>query len=577
MQRDLSSMPSFHSLPPDLGHEIDDFALAVGDYQAGRLEADAFKVRRVGFGIYEQRQKGTFMVRVRCTGGGILPDHLRAVASIARRHSAAPLHVTTRQELQIHGVPLDSLVAVLRDLHAAGLATRGGGGNGVRNVVVPWDAGIALGECFDVLPYATALVDRMARDSASWQLPRKYKMALVGNPQAVAEAVCTDVGFVARERAGQRGFAVYVAGGMGRIPETAKPLHEFIPAEEVYLVAEALKRVFRKYGNYTDRGKARLRFLWQSLGQDTFMSRYEEEREALRREGDWRLAAAELPPPPRGALGFPVDTSTRPDPTFAAWRRRFVTPQAQSGLFAVLVPLPCGILDIPSAEEFADFAGGLGGDVLRGTCEQNLSLRNLPAAVLPQVHALVSRLFPLSRGPRLLGACTACTGAATCALGLCRASSALAAVLDRLGSVGDLLDRCSDLRLAISGCANACGRHLLADLGFCGQIGRHQDRPYPAYSVFVGARLVTENPHFARRIAEVPARVLPEVVTTIVQAYAHSRRDGQSFADYLRDGGEAAIVALCAGQRTPPAPAEAPEYYQDWGAPEPFRTKPSAP
>jgi len=142
--------------------------------------------------------------------------------------------------------------------------------------------------------------------------------------------------------------------------------------------------------------------------------------------------------------------------------------------------------------------------------------------------------------------------------------------------LGEALDRCADVSIALSGCPNACGRHLMADLGFCGRISRHQDTPYPAYSVFVGARLVPDAPQFARRIGEVPARALPEVIAAIVQHTAEKRRVGERFTDYLARCGETEITALCARHQAPPAAALAPEYYQDWGAPEPFRTK-SAP
>ncbi len=567
-------MRPFHEFPPSLAAEIEEFAAAVEAYQSGRLDADAFKAKRVGFGVYEQRRKGAFMVRVRCTGGALLPGQLRALAAIARRRSAAPLHMTTRQELQIHGVAAGELAGTLRDLYAAGLSTRGGGGNGVRNVVAPWDAGIAPGECFDVLPYAVALVDRMACDTASWQLPRKYKMAFAGSGAGMVDVLTADLGFAACERGGQRGFAVYVAGGMGKVPAVGRLLHEFLPADEVYLAAEAVKRVLRKHGNYADRNRARLRFLWQDLGRDAFLARYQEEREALRGEADWRLVPARLPcAPGAGPAAHPTGPEgASAGAAFAAWRQRLVTPQAQPGLYAVLLPLAAGTLDVAAAEAVADFAAGLGEDALRGTREQNLVLRHVPESELTRAHALADRFFPLSRQARLLGTCTACTGAATCALGLCRASSALEAILARLTGLGEMLDRCGDVRLAISGCPNACGHHLLADLGFCGRVGRCRDAAYPAYAVFAGARLVPESPRFAQPLGEVPARVLPEFVASVLEACARDRRPGEPFPDYLDRAGEAAIRALCDRHRTPPDPAQGPEFYQDWGAAGAFRS-----
>jgi len=558
---------SFFALPASLEADIGRFADAVRAYEHGSMTPESFRLVRVSFGIYEQRTKGTFMVRVRCTGGGITPGQIRAVAGIAAEHSAGPLHLTTRQELQIHSVPLGRLAETVRAVHAAGLATRGGGGDGVRNIVVPWDSGIAVDETFDVMPFAVSLMNRLGASEDSWRLPRKLKMAFAGSGRGMAEVRCTDLGFVARRGKGGLGFAVYVAGGMGRSPQVASLLHEFVPAREVYVVAEAVKRLFAAHGNRTDRSKARLRFLWNELGRERVIGLYTAQFEELKAGSGWELEPAPLPShagaEPAGVEG----TSTAQG--FDTWCRRFVSLQRQPGLHSVLLPVSRGELAIGTARELAAFLEPFGDDVVRCTPEQNLALRNIPAGALPQVHAMALRLFPLSAHPRVAGMCIACTGAATCALGLCRAPDALGAIEQRLCSLGTELDACPDLRLALSGCANACGRHLMADLGFSGVVGRNDGAPYPAYGVFAGALFTNGDARLAEKVGEIPARDVPGLAVDVVLGYA---RTGActGFAAYVTGPGRDRLKAACASRSKLPTVDQDPVFYIDGEAGIPF-------
>lgn len=180
------------------------------------------------------------MVRVRCAAGAITPEQLRRVAQISEQHAADTLHITTRQELQLHSVQLEDVVLIMRQLLEVGLSTRGGGGNTVRNITASFDSGVAADEVFDVSPHAFALTTRLVSEPDSWLLPRKYKIAFSNSPADNARAAFNDLGFIAKVQDGVKGFEVYIAGGMGTKPQVGHRLHEFVPDTEVCLIAEAI-------------------------------------------------------------------------------------------------------------------------------------------------------------------------------------------------------------------------------------------------------------------------------------------------------------------------------------------------
>ena len=281
----------FYQIPNSLKREIDALEKLIVGFQAGTVDAGTLKVHRVPFGLYEQRQDGTYMARVRCPGGMITPDQLKAVALLSDKYGNDEIHITTRQELQIHGLSGDRLVPLLRHLLIEGLSTRGGGGNTVRNLIVSPESGIDPDEIFDVSPHACALTTRMIADPGSWLLPRKFKIAFSCSARDTGYARFNDVGFVARIQDGVRGFRVYVAGGMGSKPEVGHLLEDFISEQQVFAVTEAVKRLFSRHGNRKNRHAARLRFLWRDLGEGRFRSLYEEQLAELR-IADCRLGTA---------------------------------------------------------------------------------------------------------------------------------------------------------------------------------------------------------------------------------------------------------------------------------------------
>ncbi len=235
---------NFYQLPAHLGNDIHKFAQQVEDFKQERLNPAQFKGARVAFGIYEQRQESTFMMRVRSPQGAITPEQLRRVAEVSRAYGDEKLHATTRQEFQISFLGLEDLLPAMRRLEEVGLSGRAGGGNTVRNIVASYDAGINPKEIFDVSPYAYALTTRMIEEADSLSLPRKLKFSFSGDESDSAKATLTCVGFVAKLKEGKKGFKVFVGGGTGSSIKYGKVLLDWVPAHRVYYVAKAIKRLF---------------------------------------------------------------------------------------------------------------------------------------------------------------------------------------------------------------------------------------------------------------------------------------------------------------------------------------------
>ena len=553
-------------IPESLNGEIDELETLIAQYQSQKINTVQLKAHRVPFGVYEQRVKGTFMVRIRCAAGIITPVQLRRAAQLSAQYGLGRLHLTTRQELQIHDVALESLVTVIRSLAAVGLSTRGGGGNTVRNITASADSGIAPSEVFDVTPHAVELTSRLIALGDSWLLPRKYKIAFSNSDADTAFATVNDLGFVARIKEGQRGFAVFVAGGMGRKPEPAHLLYDFAPESDVFIIAEALKRLFSKYGNRRNRHAARLRFVWNTLGRERFVELFEQEKAALSAQNPAPFvvsAKAEFP----GAQVHDVSNnpaSTQPE--FKLWQRRFVTAHSQSGLCAVTLPISLGDITAENALALAEFLEPIGEETIRLTHDQNFALRTIPVTRIDDLYVLSGKISQLVNQPACVGKAVSCAGASTCQLGICLSRGALSAILDELKKSSIDLDRLPDFRMHVSGCANSCGQHGIAHLGFFGKARHHDGHSYPVYNIVAGARLDGSGGlKLADLVGEISARQLPNLVRDFLGRYVEKQSVYSSYHEFLDKEGVGYLKELSVRYGQIPAYEQDPLFYRDFG------------
>jgi sulfite reductase (ferredoxin) len=561
----------FYKLPDRLAFEIDELEYEIQEAAAGRLTPEELKNRHVPFGVYEQRKKGTYMMRVRCPGGAVTPAQLRAVALCAREADAGQLHITTRQELQLHGLPLTDLAPTMRKLMDAGLSTRGNGGNTVRNIVAPPSSGADPGDVFDVSPFVFALTSRLLADLESLLLPRKLKIAFSTTGDDEALAVFHDIGFVASVRDGRQGFVVYLAGGLGAKPSAGRCVHEFLPLGETVIVTEAVKRLFIQHGDRKNRNRNRLRFLRESMGDQEFLDLYRRFEAEVRASGPAPLEWESIPV--EHCRSLPTSPDLQPDlrsDAYEVWKRRYVRPHRHPRFGQVIVPVMHGLLPVDHAVLLADFLEPFGPDILRGTREQNLLLRHIPEMHLGLVYEFLRSWNPLTDSAPFLGRMVVCTGAATCRPGICMTRPAVDAVVRHLKEAGLPLDDLDNVRLNISGCPNSCSNHWAADLGFFGKAARKGGHFYPAYNVIAGGRMNAGDAGLAKHIGVIPAGNLPGFIGDFIGSYIGGKSPHDSFRAYLEAGGDDDLRALCVKHGHIPDYGENPGLYRDWGANEPF-------
>jgi sulfite reductase (ferredoxin) len=556
-----------YQIPASLAAEIDDLESLVGKFQRHELDAASFKARRVPFGCYEQRRDGSYMVRIRATGGAITPLQLTKIASLSSQYGAKAVHITTRQEFQIHDVALENVIPILRALLTVGLSTRGGGGNTVRNIIVSPDSGVDAHEVFDPSPYAFALTTKLITESDSWTLPRKLKFAFSNSAEDSAFGQFNDVGLITTIRNGVKGFKIYVAGGMGRKPAVGHLLQEFIEADKIYIVGEAVKRLFDQYGNRKNRNAARLRFLWDDLGEARFRALYQAEFDTIAHSSDALLTLdASSPQNTEHSIDAVEDTSSE----FLVWKKRYTNAQPQDGLFSVLVPATLGNIENNELLELTQFLAKIGPDTVRATFGQNLRLRNIPEELLGNLYAIVQKISGLADRPVLLANSISCTGADTCKLGICLPKGALRAIERKLSRSNLDLDSIRDFRLNLSGCPNTCGQHMNADLGFYGQAKRKGQKLYPSYRIVAGAVLTDGKARLAQPIGQINAHDLPDFVVGVLARWIEKKPKFASFADYIDAEGADEIRVLSEKYAGVPNFEDDKNYYYDWGSEEIF-------
>ncbi|MFW6310414.1 MAG: rhodanese-like domain-containing protein [Prolixibacteraceae bacterium] len=546
-----------YRIPETYKEELKEYRKLVNDASANNIDPVQFKIFRVTHGIYEQRKKGTFMVRIRCAGGAISSSQLYKVSRLAGRYGSKFLHITTRQEIQLHNVGLSDTPDILDQLYETGLSTRGGGGNTVRNITSPVDSGISSDEIFDVTPYNIALTNLLINHEKSFTLPRKLKIAFSGSEKDTALAAFNDIGFIAKIKNGEKGFKVFLGGSPSVRPMVGEVLFEFLPAGKIFGVALAAIEMFHQYGNRKNRHKARLRYLFYKYGKNKVFQFFAEIYNQYKNEQFGEVNEPLYQNQPAQNTGLEIIESI----DIENWKKNYITPQKQEGLFTAEIPVMHGNLTNKQAEILADFAGNFGNNSIRFSRRQNIHLRNIPEIYLGTLYTLLAEsAFEINK-PRLLGNLVSCTGADTCQLGICFSKGSLQAIHDRLFE-NDWLNNLNNTTVNTSGCPNSCGQHLIADLGFAGRVSRN-GRIYPSYNVFAGAVIGERNPLLPIKLGEIAAKDLPEFTNDMLFLY-HQKSGKKTFREFIETE-KKEIGILFDKYSKIPSFEEDKKYYIDWG------------
>jgi sulfite reductase (NADPH) hemoprotein beta-component len=571
--------------------DVDLFVETLGRFERGEIGADAWRAFRLVHGVYGQRQDEVQMVRVKIPQGILSAPQLEALADVAAFWSRGFLHVTTRQNVQYHFVRLADAEPVLRRLADAGLTTREACGNTVRNVTTCAFAGVSLDEPFDVTPYAEALTRHFLRHPLSSSLPRKFKIAFEGCVDDHGLTSINDLGFRAAERGGARGFRVTAGGGTGSLPVAGSMLFDFLPAADLLTAAEAVLGVFHRLGDREHRERNRMKFLIREKGFPAFcqevLGAFAANREAAGQTGlrlpfDPEQPPEEAPPsfqrpaPPtiadaerasEAALSGPGLLPTLPPraASAASFLASNVRPQRQPGFSSVLVTLPLGDATAPQLRLLAQVALAYGDGTVRLTHDQNLLLRWIETERAGDVHGRLAAAGLGAPGAGSITDVTSCPGAESCRLAVTHSRGLGRLLRDFLEGRPDLAALAPDLKVKASGCPNGCGHHHVAGIGFQGSARQLAGRAVPQYFVMTGGEVTPEKTYFARTVARVPARRIPQATERLLKLYASERQPGESAPAFFRRIGAGRQKALLADlERLLPADA-APEDFVDPG------------
>jgi sulfite reductase (NADPH) hemoprotein beta-component len=547
--------------------EIDEFIRILGEYERGEISPDQWRTFRLLRGTYGQRQDGVQMLRVKIPQGLVDSRQLRAFADVAERWSRGFGHITTRQNLQFHFIPLADVPAALDLLAEAGLTTREACGNSVRNITACPYAGVSEDEAFDVTPYSEALTRYFLRHPLSSSLPRKFKIGFEGCAEDHAFTAINDIGWRGLVRRGpggrpERGFRVTVGGGTATMTRSGQALVDFAPVADMLNVAEAIVRVYHRLGDYQHKHKNRMKFLIKSIGWDRFKEEFARELAEFRAEGGARLPfdpdapPVETPPdwsrpapPAVGEAARRVSQSEVRGPgivpevrpltaydagRFAAWRSTNVRPQKQHGYVLVTATIPLGDMTSPQMRVLADLADAYSDGSLRVTPEQDLVFRWIRHADVEPLYARLAAAGLGLAGAGTIADVTSCPGAESCRLAVTQSRGLGSLLESHLREHPEVAALAPDLRIKISGCPNGCGQHHIAGLGFQGSIRKVGDRVVPQYFVMLGGGVDGEAASFGRIAAKIPARRIPETVNRLLGLYRDERLEGEPAVQFFR-------------------------------------------
>jgi len=581
-------------IEPGWGEEIDQFEVQLELRRQGKIDEKAFAETRLRRGVYGQRYdngmrhdgyatreiayqdkptKGTDTVwdapgmqRIKLPFGGLTPEQLEVVADLAEEYSDEILHVTTRQDFQLHFVHIDDTPDLMRRLAAVGVTTREACGNSIRNVTACPLAGVCHTETFDVSPYAKALMLFLLGHPDVQDFGRKFKPAFSGcEGEACGLVQLHDAGYIAKVKDGRRGFKVVVGGGLGTVPHQAEVLSEFTPVEEYLIEIQAVARVFARLGEKDNRNRARIKFLVANVGIEEFRRLVEEEKKTIPPDPRHRALVEDLPVTGGPPVRDPARLNGQPRPDgFEDWSRTNAGSQRQEGYSVVTVNLPLGDLTSQQARGLADIARRFVGDNVRTSVEQNIVLRYVAEADLPALYEALDDIGLALPGAGTIVDVTACPGTDTCKLGIASSRGLAGVVRSRLAAKSASLDQAVEhLSIKISGCFNSCAQHHIADIGFYGNARGSDGRRVPHFQVVLGGSRHGNASKYGMAVGAVPSKRAPDVIDALTDAYVIGREKTETFQEWSERLGKRELRNLIQPFMDVPTFSENPSFYID--------------
>ncbi|MGZ9674906.1 nitrite reductase [Flavobacterium sp. GNP001] len=522
---------------PIVQKDIIDLERKIALFRDGKIDDERFRSLRLARGVYGQRQEGVQMIRIKLPFGKVTSEQLVRITKVSDEYSTGRLHITTRQDIQIHYVSLDRTPQLWAELEKDDVTLREACGNTVRNITASETAGIDPEEPFDVSPYAHAMFQFFLRNPVCQEMGRKFKMSFSSSDKDTGLSYLHDLGFIPKIVDGVKGFKVMLGGGLGSQPSHAELLTEFIPANQIIPSTEGILRIFDRYGERAKRLKARLKFLLKEIGKDEFLRLVDEEKKALSHQTVEIDTTAFEGPIAAPLLEVPK-VEIEDVAAFEAWKKTNVIPQKQAGYVAIGIKVQLGDFYTDKARALAHLIKNYAANELRFTLRQDILIRHVKEENLPFFYQELAKLDFVTTGYNTIADITACPGTDTCNLGIA-SSTGIAVELERvLTAEYPQYSNNREITIKISGCMNACGQHNMAEIGFQGMSINAGKLVAPALQVLLGGgNLGNGSGRFSDKVIKIPSRRGPDALRLILNDF-EANANGQSFLNYYDAQGE---------------------------------------
>ena len=563
----IESADRWAHLPDEMREEIDVFEKSLRRFQGGQTPEKVFTEFRLRHGTYGQRQERVQMQRIKIPMGMLTTDQMIALADTAEEYAVGVLHVTTRQDFQCHFIDINDSPNHFRRLAETGITTKEACGNTIRNVTCCPNAGVCADEPFDVTTHAWAMAYFLLRHPDAQNFGRKFKIAFSGCEDAACGlARMHDIGAIAKVKHGVEGFKVYIGGGLGSLPYQAVLWSDFVPADEMLPLSQAIARVFGRDGEKANRAKARMKFLIAKIGFEEFKKRVEEERARLPLDPAWeaQLEAAReqlKDEPLKGPSELKIPEDAPAD--LLEWLDTNVQPQKQAGYSAVEVFLPLGDISSDQMRALANVCRRYINNTVRTTVPQNLLVRWITNEDLPAFYEELKKLDLAELGASRLKDVTACPGTDSCKLGISSSRGLAAALHEKFSNGMKELGNRKDLKVKISGCFNSCGQHHIADIGFFGSVQRKGQKNAPVFQVVLGGTTDGNAETYGLAVGKVPAKHAPQALERMVKFYDKEKQEGERFSQVVERIGRARLKEELSDLAQLPTFDEDPSFYAD--------------
>src|SRR3990167_435440 len=585
-------------MPSDWEKEINEYETELYLKKQGKIEDKVFAESRLRRGSYGQRYdhgqrhdgketkkinfpneltKGPMtlwdapgMERIKIPYGGLNVKQLEVLADLGEEYSDGILHVTNRQDIQLHYVHIEDTPSLFRRLAAVGITTREACGNSVRNVTGCPYAGVCPDESFDTTGYADATFRFLLGHPDVQDFGRKFKISFSGcknHPCALASM--HDLGLIAVTKTEngkeKRGFEYYVGGGLGAVPQLAKLFDDFVPEEELLPLTQAVARIFARHGEKKNRNRSCIKFLVSDWGIDKFREAVLEERKKIKPDPRWNSFLEKINQFDETALRPPGEIKQIGTPDYLKWLQHNIRPQRQKGYSVVTLVLPLGDLTSNQARDLAGITRKFIKDTIRLTVEQNLVFRWVSNNDLPQLYEELKKINLAEPTAGSIVDITSCPGTDTCKLGISSSRGLSGELRKQLAEKNYQNDEViGNLRIKVSGCFNSCGQHHIADMGFYGISRKVGSYIVPHFQLILGGQMQENAGAYGLPIVAIPSKAVPKAIERLTGMYVSERQGKENFQAFIKRLGKVEIKKRLEDLTQVPTHDEDPSYYVDW-------------